>query len=52
MKTYKAEFDLENVQFYIELFGTWKDCFNTATLLGKRLGADFTGILEEIINQT
>lgn len=48
MKSYKAEFEMNTVTFYIEFFGNYRDVFNNATTLAKKLNVNFTGMLEEV----
>lgn len=48
MKSYKAEFEMSLVTFYIEFFGSYRDVFNSAMTLAKKLNVEFTGMLEEI----
>lgn len=48
MKSYKAEFEMSRVTFYIEFFGDYKDVFDSAKTLAKKLNVEFTGMLEEV----
>lgn len=48
MNTWKAEFTIDGVFFYIEMFGTADECWKLANILAGRFNAAFTGCLEEV----
>ena len=45
---YKAEFELGECFFYLEMRGDWNACYEAAEKLAPKLGAVFTGMLEHM----